>query len=131
MQRSNVLVRLFRALSEKSQPIFAAEVGVHPGTMVAYEAGRYEPSPEHLEEMARVTGYTVAQGIEILQFCQDLRKPRTLQGQGAEDLFAEAGELFSNRARIAYQRMLRARLLAGVPDEDDKLPLVTRPEGPA
>lgn len=121
MQRSNVLVRLFRALSEMTQPAFAAEVGVHPGTMIAYEAGKYEPRPEHLEEMARIAGYTVADGIEILRFCEDLRKPRQLQGEGAEDLFAEAGEIFSNRARIAYQRMLRARLPADISEGEDGL----------
>lgn len=123
MQRSKMLVRLFWALSDKTQKDFSTEVGVHPGTLMAWQAGKYEPNPEHIATMAKLAGHTVADGIEILQLCEDLRKPRQRPGQGAEDLFAEAGELFSNRARLAYQRMLRARLAGAEADGESGLSL--------
>jgi len=65
MKRENLLARLLRALSGKSQERVAEEIGVHPSLVGQIENGQ-PATGDYLERLAHAASITLAQGWEIL-----------------------------------------------------------------
>jgi transcriptional regulator with XRE-family HTH domain len=103
MTRINRLVRLFRALSGKTQNAFGETTGVSPGLLAKYELGAVEPSPDHLERTAHGADLTVAAGERILDYADALRQPRLRAGSGTDGLPEQIAAVIDS----VYQRLLR------------------------
>jgi tetratricopeptide (TPR) repeat protein len=110
------MVRVFRALSGKSQRKFGQATGVHPNLIADYEEDKVEPSDEHLERLARGADLTVSAGDQILRFADALRTPRQRTGQGIEELVGPIVTV----ASAAYQRLLRLPLPEDTPKAEDR-----------
>jgi len=103
MRRKNRLVRLFRALSGETQNAFSGSTGVHAVLLAKYELDLVEPSPDHLERIARAAGLTVAAGEQILDYADVLGRPRQRAGAGVEGLPEQLAAVIDS----VYQRLLR------------------------
>ena len=108
MQRENLIARVFRALSGKSQKQTAEEMGVDPSLVARVELGEVTPDREYLEALGRTAGHTVENGEEILGFYDTLRQPRQRAGQGAEGV---TQGLISEMEAVASRTYLRLRKL--------------------
>ena len=107
MSRKNVMVRVFRALSGKTQREFARTAGVDAILLARYERGSVEPGRDHLARIAEAAGFTVADGEEILRYFDKLRQPRQRAGAGIDDLINGVSGVLSR----SYQRLLRLPLV--------------------
>ena len=114
MNRKNLMVRMFRALSGQSQREFATTAGVDESLLARYELGLVEPGLDNLTRIARAAGFTVADGQDILRYYDELREPRQRAGAGIEDLQAEVAGILSR----SYQRLLRLPLPKRRLDDD-------------
>ena len=74
MRRENLVARLLRALSGKTQEQAAGDLGVHSSLIALIETGKIAPAPHHLEALARSAGLTRRDAERILNFCEDLRR---------------------------------------------------------
>src|ERR1700681_3499507 len=108
MRRRNLMVRVYRALSGRTQKGFAKLTGLHHVLVAQYEQDQVNPSPGHLERAGQGVGLTVAAGEQILNLADTLRQPRKRGGRGAEGFAAELSCLLSG----FYQRLLRLPLAA-------------------
>lgn len=115
MRRKNRLIRLFRALSEKTQKDFSTSTGVHPSALAQLELGVYEPADVHLERAAKEVGLTVASGELILDFADKLREPVQRSGLGGQPL-AEVGALLAD----LHDRVVRLPGLHAYPKAEDR-----------
>jgi len=114
MNRKNLMVRMFRALSGQSQREFATTAGVDESLLARYELGLVEPGLDNLTRIARAAGFTVADGQDILRYYDELREPRQRAGAGIEDLQTEVAGILSR----SYQRLLRLPLPKRRLDDD-------------
>jgi transcriptional regulator with XRE-family HTH domain len=120
MKRKNLLARLFRALSGKSQGQLAEEIGVHPSLVGQWELGQAMPSGEPLKRLAGSAGLTVEDGEELLDRAEALRRRRHRRGLGTEDLFQTlTGELRHN-AETTYRSILTLPLPDRTPQKEDR-----------
>jgi tetratricopeptide (TPR) repeat protein len=118
MRRSNLLARLFRALSGRTQMAFGKRTGIHHVLLAKYEGGLVDPSLDHLQRMGQLgAGLTVAAGELILDLADALRQPRKRAGHGAEVFAGELTALVSG----FYQRLLRLPLPQDAPHAEDRL----------
>ena len=122
MHRDNRLVRLFRALTDLKQHELADDLGIARATLTQYEGGKIPPSPDHLDQMARKAGITIAEGEELLLLYDTLSRSRQRAGRDPEDLFAQLGDPLRTRAHRAFQRLLRLRLPETPPRPEDRIP---------
>lgn len=120
MKRKNPLARLFRALSGKPQGQIAEEIGVHPSLVGQWEQGQAVPSPEPLKSLAGSAGLTVADGEELLDHAETLRRRRRRHGLGTEDLFQTLNEELRANAETTWRRLLTLPLPGSVPSADDR-----------
>jgi hypothetical protein len=112
------LLRIFWALSGKTEEEFAQDIGIDPA---ALELGGPLPNPVQLERAAAEAGITVSNGEELLSYADTLRRPRLRVGRGAEDIFDEIAETARAHARATYQRLLRLPLPEREPKPEDRL----------
>jgi transcriptional regulator with XRE-family HTH domain len=108
MQRENLIARVFRALSGKSQKQTAEEMGVDPSLVARVELGEVAPDRKYLEALGRTAGHTAEDGEEILRFYDTLRQPRRRAGQGAEALTEGLAKEMEAAAPTARPRGPRA-----------------------
>lgn len=120
MKRNQRMARLFRALSGKTQDQFGKDTGIHPVTIADIERGKDKPGPRYLEIMARDVGLSVADGEEILQFSDTLRKKRVRLGSNPEDLFAGLDETLRARGQRLFQRLVSLPLPGKDPKPEDR-----------
>src|SRR5262245_19383628 len=85
MKRENLLSRLLRALSGKSQERVAEEIGVHPSFIGQIEIGQ-PMTRQHLEHLARSAGITLGQAWEILEQYEVILWTPQREGRGVEIL---------------------------------------------
>ncbi len=115
------MVRLFRAVSGKSQEQFGKEAGVHPSLVAEFERGTALPSREHLDLMARAAALTVPAAEEILRLVETLRRPRRRRGAGAEALLGSIAEGVRSQVDDAYRRLLTLPLPEALPQAEDRI----------
>ncbi|HEV7503488.1 MAG TPA: helix-turn-helix transcriptional regulator [Thermoanaerobaculia bacterium] len=117
MRRKNLLVRVYRALSGRTQMAFAKRTGIHHVLLARYEQGQIDPSPGHLRRMGQLgAGLTVAAGERLLDLAETLRQPRKRAGGRAEDFGAELSALVSG----FYHRLLNLPLPPPAPRAEDR-----------
>ena len=120
MERNQRVARLFRAISGKTQEQFGNDTGIHPVTIADIERGKDKPGARLLELMARDVGLSAADGEEILQFSDTIRKKRVRLGSNPEDLFAGLDETLRTRGERLFQRLLALPLPGKEPSPDDR-----------
>jgi transcriptional regulator with XRE-family HTH domain len=116
LRLKTLLVRLFRALTGKTQKEFAEALGLEPAVVAQYELGKHDPGLDLLERMAAEADLTVRDGEEALRFLEALRRPRLRAGLGLGDL---AGDLAEVVARVD-QRLLRLPFEQQAPRAEDR-----------
>lgn len=107
MSLNTRLVRLFRAVSGKTQRQFAKLCGIPSGQMARYELDRAEPSPEEMAAMARQVHLTLEDGERVLRLVETLQQPRWRAGSGIDSLIRKAQEDLAQILEDAYQDFLR------------------------
>jgi transcriptional regulator with XRE-family HTH domain len=112
MRRENILARLLRAVSGKSQEQFGEETGIHASRLACFELGRAVPSRRDLERMAAAVGLSLAGAEEGLRALDMLRKPPLPPGAEAGPL-AEIAEGVRAEVEQSYRRLLALRQDAG------------------
>ncbi len=117
MRRRNLLSRLFRALSGRTQIAFGKRTGIHHVLVAKYEGGLVDPSLDHLQRMGQLgAGLTVAAGEQLLDLADALRQPRQRAGHGAGAIAPELTALISG----FFQRLLRLPLPQDAPRAEDR-----------
>lgn len=116
MRRRNRLMRLFRALSGKSQKSFGRTTGIHHVLLARIEVDEVDPGSERVERAAAGAGLTVAAGEQLLRQADTWARPRRRTGLGAEDLSGRLAEVISE----VYQRLLRLPLPEVSPRPEDR-----------
>ncbi len=119
MKRENLLARLLRALSGKSQERIAQDLGIHPSLVSQIETGQ-PPTRDYLERLAQAAGITLAQGWEILSRYEAFVRSRR-KGRSAEILLDDLAEGVRSNAEATYQRLLALPLPATLPTASDRL----------
>jgi transcriptional regulator with XRE-family HTH domain len=120
MERNNLMARLFRAISGKSQEQFAKDTGIHPVTVANIERGLEKPAPWNLESMAAGIGLKVRDGVELLRLCETLQRQQLRQGPDVDSLFGGLGETLRSRAERLVDRLLRLPLPGEAPSPEDR-----------
>jgi transcriptional regulator with XRE-family HTH domain len=120
MDPENLKIRLYRALSDKTQVDMAGEIGVDTATYGHYEAGLIKPRPDKLERAARVLGVADAFGDEVLELLDLRRRKRLRAGRGIEDLLDDHAEEMRTRLRRTYERLLTLPLPVSPPSAEDR-----------
>ncbi len=110
MSLNTRLVRLFRAVSGKTQRQFAKLCGVPSVQMARYELDKAEPSPEEMAAMARQVHLTLEDGERVLRLIETLQQPRWRAGSGIDGLIRKAQEELALILEDAYQDFLRLNL---------------------
>lgn len=109
MRREQVMARLLRAISGKTQQRFGEETGIDPSVIADFELGQALPGREHLERMAAAVGLTVAATEEALRFLDTLRRPRQRRGADARPLLEGIVDGVRSEVEDAYRRLLTLR----------------------
>lgn len=117
MQRENLIARVFRALSGKSQKQTAEEMGVDPSLVARVELGEVLPDRKYLEALGRTAGHTVENGEEILGFYDTLRQPRRRAGQGVEALTEGLAKEMQALVSGTYMRLRKLQLPPPGPED--------------
>lgn len=107
MRQKDVLSRLLRALSGKSQKAFAHDLGVHPSLVGHFESGRVIPAREDLERLAAGAGITLFQAEEILRLYEAFRRSSPAVRNGAvEEALDDLAQALRALAETIYRRVL-------------------------
>lgn len=124
MDPENLKIRLYRALSGRTQVEMAGEIGVDTATYGHYEAGLMKPGPDKLERAARALGIDDAVGDafgdEVLELLDLRRRKRLRAGRGIEDLLDDHAEEMRTNMRRFYERLLTLPLPVPPPSEEDR-----------
>ncbi|HEX4495486.1 MAG TPA: helix-turn-helix transcriptional regulator [Thermoanaerobaculia bacterium] len=119
MKRENLLARLLRALSGKSQDRTAQELGVHPTLVSQIETGQ-SPTRDYLERLAQTAEITLAQGWEILSRYEAFVRSRR-KGRSTEILLQDLASEVHSKVAATYQRLLSLPLPVFHPAASDRL----------
>ncbi len=126
MERNNLIVRLFRAISGKTQQQFAQACGLHPVTVANLELDKERPQPQHLEDMAAVVGLRSRDGAELLKLCEAFQRQRLHRSPDAEGLVRDLGETLRSRADSLLDRLPLLPLPGEHPSPADRLQATER-----
>jgi tetratricopeptide (TPR) repeat protein len=105
MRRENLMARVLRALSGKTQEQFGHEAGVHPSLIAQIELGHLSPRPELLARMAERVDLTLDAADEILRTAEDHRQGRRWRAGDSGDL-DPLGERLRHHVTRTERRML-------------------------
>ncbi len=113
MRRDNVIARILRALSGKTQEQIGEDIGVHPSLIAQFELGKALPNRDHLERMAKRNGLNLEDADGLLRQYETLQQPRHRQGESPESLLDEMEGEVRTVMTAAYQSLLRLPLPPG------------------
>lgn len=119
MRRENLLARLLRALSGKTQDQLGSEIGVHPSLISQIELGLLTPRPELLARIARSTDLTVEDTDEVLRVAEDLRQGRRERSREADDLSLLEADL-SDLVSRTQRRLRTLPVRSDLPEPKDR-----------
>lgn len=117
MQRENVIARVFRALSGKSQKQTAEEMGVDPSLVARVELGEVPADRKYLEALGRTAGQIPENGEEILRYYDTLRQPKRRVGKGVEALSQGLTQEMQIVVARTYLRLRRLQLPPPSPED--------------
>lgn len=108
MRQKDLLSRLLRTLSGKTQKDFAHDLGVHPSLIGHFERGRVAPAREDLERLAAGAGITLAQAEEILRLYEVFRRSPSYSRTGSPGAtLDDLTQALRAVAETIYRRVLR------------------------
>ncbi len=119
MNRECLKIRLFRAVSGKTQVKFALEMGEDPSSLAQWELGA-TPSPEKVQRAAEVGGLTLEWADEVFHLAERHGRKRLRPGQGVQDLNAELGRTDDASAGELVERLLSLPLGPAPPTHEDR-----------
>lgn len=106
MRRENVIARLLRALSHKSQAEIGRETGVLPSLLAAFETGKTVPRPEHLQKLAGNAGLTLEEASALLDLAEAYRQGSAREtARDAEAALRRLCERLERHAWVAYEQI--------------------------
>jgi transcriptional regulator with XRE-family HTH domain len=120
MERNNLIARLLRAGSGKSQEQLADDIELHSVTIANIERGADMPEPETLERIAAGVSLTTDDGEELLKLYESLQRQRLRPGRDVDDLVAGFIEDLKNRAERLVERLRRLPLPDETPSPEDR-----------
>ncbi|HEX6901414.1 MAG TPA: helix-turn-helix transcriptional regulator [Thermoanaerobaculia bacterium] len=120
MTRKALLARLLRALSGKSQRVFARLLGVDPSLIGQIERGRVAPAREDLDRIAAGAGITLAQAEELLRLYQVFRRSGDARARGAEEALDGLTQGLRALTETIHRRILQLPLPAAPPSPVDR-----------
>jgi transcriptional regulator with XRE-family HTH domain len=120
MKREQILARLLRAVSGKSQRQVAEELAVDPSVVAQVELGEIAPGADLLRGLARSAGLSLAAGEELLDRYQALSRRRRRWGRSAGAHFDRMAAELRAQAEGAYGRFLALPLAAPPPRAEDR-----------
>lgn len=119
MRRENLVARLLRALSGKTQDQLAGEIGVHPSLVAQIELGLLAPRPELLARMAGSAALTLENADDVLRLVEGFQQDRQQGGREVEDLDQLGEELRLHISRI-QRRLLTLPVPENLPRPEDR-----------
>jgi transcriptional regulator with XRE-family HTH domain len=120
MRREQILARLLRAVSGKTQEQFGEATGICTSLVARFELGKVVPRAEHLERMAKAVELTGSTAEEALRFMDTLREPRKRRGAGAKALLDGIAAGVRSEMESAYRRLLALPLPDAARPEEDR-----------
>jgi transcriptional regulator with XRE-family HTH domain len=121
MTREQILARMLRALSGKTQRQLAAELEVDPSLVAQVELGEAPPGASLLRGLAKSAGLSLPAAEELLERVETLRRPRRRWGGDTEDLFGRMTARLRAQAEGAYGRLLTLPLPTRLPRPEDRV----------
>ncbi|MES1242813.1 MAG: helix-turn-helix transcriptional regulator [Acidobacteriota bacterium] len=126
MERNNLIARLLRAGSGKSQEQLADDTGLHPVTVANIERGLDRPETQTLDQIAAGVSLTTDDGEELLRLYESLQRRRLRPGRDVDDLLAGLVEDLRNRSRLLMERLRRLPLPGEAPSPEDRSAAIER-----
>jgi transcriptional regulator with XRE-family HTH domain len=120
MERNNLIARLLRAGSGKSQQQLADSTGLHPVTVANIERGDDRPEAQTLELIAAKVGLSVSDGEQMLELYKALQRQRLRQGRDVDELLTGLVEDLRNRSQRLMERLRRLPHPGEAPSPDDR-----------
>lgn len=120
MERNNLIARLLRAGSGKSQEQLADDAELHKVTIANIESGLHTPEAETLEQIAGGVSLTTADGEELLKLYESLQRQRLRPGRDMDDLLANLLEELRNRSHLLMERLRRLPFPGETPSPEDR-----------
>jgi transcriptional regulator with XRE-family HTH domain len=120
VRRENLLARVLRALSGKSQEQVAEDIGVARSLVAQFEHGEVVPGCEHLAAMARSARLILADAEKILPLCESLRRTRSRPGGSARKVLDRLQAELRDHLEAAYERLLTLPLPGSQPQPADR-----------
>jgi transcriptional regulator with XRE-family HTH domain len=106
LRRENMVARLLRALSGKSQAQAGRETEIHPSLLASFETGKAVPRPEDLEKLARLADLTVEEASGLLDLAEIYRQGGARQAvEDAEDALHRLCETLTDYSLTAYEQI--------------------------
>jgi transcriptional regulator with XRE-family HTH domain len=121
MSRRHQMARLLRAVTELSQDEFAKATDLSPHLIAQIEAGLMEPSPPHLQKMARKLGITASDVDEWLRYLETLRSYRDGQQRGTQEAFPALQDHLETVLSGVYRHLLALPKPSQMPHDNDRL----------
>jgi transcriptional regulator with XRE-family HTH domain len=129
MRRENLMARMLRALSGRTQEQTAAALGVHPSLIAQIELDEVAAGPGHLQTMARLADLTVAGAEELLAHYDALRRSSRWRGEPSlEGFLQRMNDGMRGHLTAAYEELLALPLDGGPREETDPEELWARME---
>ncbi|MFL6201616.1 MAG: hypothetical protein ACJ76J_20785, partial [Thermoanaerobaculia bacterium] len=120
MDLACIKMRLYRAISGKTQEGFAEDMGSDAASVGRWELGNPAPFPEQVKRAADAVDLTEEWADEVLELAERHRK-RLRPGQGVDDLLGAAGHIAEESANELLQRLLSLPPRPAPPRRGDRL----------
>jgi transcriptional regulator with XRE-family HTH domain len=121
VRRENMIARLLRALSHKSQAQVGRETGIHPSLLASFETGKAVPRPEHLDKLARLADITVEEASALLDLAAAYRHGGTREAsKDAEAAIRRLCEKLTDYTLMTYEQARALPLPAKPPAPGDR-----------
>jgi len=116
----NMMARILRALSGKTQEQIAEELGVDASLIAQFELGRALPSQDHLDGMAKSAGLTTEGSRLILRLFDTLRDPSLRRSESLDEAVNRLKDLAGAIIKAAYEQLLGTPLPGGLPEPKER-----------
>lgn len=112
----NMMARILRALSNKTQEQIAEELGVDASLIAQFELGKALPNQDHLVGLAKSAGLTLEGARLILRLFDTLRDPSLRRSESLDEAVERLRELAGAIIKAAYAQMLGTPIPGGPPE---------------
>lgn len=120
MRRKNLMARMLRALSCKTQEQTAEDIGVHPSLIAQIELGKFEPSDEQMERLADSADLDLPDAEELFRLAETLQQANRWQGEASSALLRELDERVESHLSRAWDRLTASSPANAAPRPEDR-----------